>query len=221
MIEVQGVSKTYMVSGQKFTATDNVTLRVERGESVAIVGHSGSGKTTLLSMMGGLTRPNSGIVRIADIDIWAMNDNQRSEFRNRTISFIYQFASLIPTLTALENILLPAAFGDSQSGDLGKKAKDLLARVGLQDKMNYVPSQLSGGQQRRVAIARAFINDPQILLADEPTGDLDEETEKDIMQLFQTMKKDLGTTSVIVTHEQQIAACADRQLRMKDGKMVD
>jgi len=221
MIEVQGVSKTYMVSGQKFTATDNVTLRVERGESVAIVGHSGSGKTTLLSMMGGLTRPNSGIVRIADIDIWAMNDNQRSEFRNRTISFIYQFASLIPTLTALENILLPAAFGDSQSGDLGKKAKDLLARVGLQDKMNYVPSQLSGGQQRRVAIARAFINDPQILLADEPTGDLDEESEKDIMQLFQTMKKDLGTTSVIVTHEQQIAACADRQLRMKDGKMVD
>jgi len=221
MIEVQGVSKTYMVSGQKFTATDNVTLRVERGESVAIVGHSGSGKTTLLSMMGGLTRPNSGVVRIADIDIWAMNDNQRSEFRNRTISFIYQFASLIPTLTALENILLPAAFGDNQEEDLEKKAKDLLARVGLQDKMNYVPSQLSGGQQRRVAIARAFINNPQILLADEPTGDLDEETEKDIMQLFQTMKKDLGTTSVIVTHEQQIAACADRLLHMKDGRMVD
>ena len=221
MIEVQGVSKTYMVSGQRFTATDNVTLRVERGESVAIVGHSGSGKTTLLSMMGGLTRPNSGIVRIADTDIWTMDDNQRSEFRNRTISFIYQFASLIPTLTALENILLPSAFGVDPAGDAEKEAKDLLARVGLQDKMNFVPSQLSGGQQRRVAIARAFINHPQIVLADEPTGDLDEETEKEIIQLFRAMNQDHKTTFVIVTHEQQIAASADRQLHMKDGKLLD
>ena len=221
MIEVQGVSKTYMVSGQRFTATDNVTLRVERGERVAIVGHSGSGKTTLLSMMGGLTRPNSGIVRIADTDIWTMDDNQRSEFRNRTISFIYQFASLIPTLTALENILLPSAFGVDPAGDTEKEAKDLLARVGLQDKMNFVPSQLSGGQQRRVAIARAFINHPQIVLADEPTGDLDEETEKEIIQLFRAMNQDHKTTFVIVTHEQQIAASADRQLHMKDGKLLD
>ena len=221
MIEVQGASKTYMVSGQKFTAADDVTLRVARGEIVAIVGHSGSGKTTLLSMMGGLTRPNSGIVRIADTDIWGMNDDQRSEFRNRTISFIYQFASLIPTLSVLENILLPVAFGGVQSSDTEKEAKDLLISVGLHDKMNFFPSQLSGGQQRRVAIARAFINNPLIVLADEPTGDLDEETEREIIKLFGTMNKDRGITFVIVTHEQQIAANADRQLHMKDGRLLD
>jgi len=219
MIDVQTISKRYTVSGQIFTAAENISLTVHEGEMVSIIGHSGSGKTTLLSMIGGLTRPDEGTIRIAGTDLWALSDDARCEFRNRTTSFIYQFASLIPTLTALENVLLPTAFGTVRQ-DQEKKAKDLLARVGLKDKESFYPGQLSGGQQRRVAIARSFINDPQIVLADEPTGDLDEETEKEIIKLFKAMNKDKNLTFVIVTHEQQIAAASSRKLHMKDGRLT-
>lgn len=220
MISVQNISKIYKVNGQPFIAAEDLSLTIDKGEMVAIVGHSGSGKTTLLSMLGGLTRPDKGTVSIAGTDIWALNDNRRSEFRNRTINFIYQFSSLIPTLTALENVLLPSAFGSGPkiSAD---KARDLLQRVGLTDKEKFYPSQLSGGQQRRVAIARAFINDPQVLLADEPTGDLDEATEKEIINLFRSMNKERGITFVIVTHEQSIAAASQRRLSMKDGRLLN
>lgn len=219
MISVQNISKAYKIHGQPFTAAEDLSLTIDKGEMVAIVGHSGSGKTTLLSMIGGLTRPDRGTVKIADTDLWALSDNRRSEFRSRTISFIYQFASLIPTLTALENVLLPSAFCSDQNIS-NDKAKDLLRRVGLADKEKFYPAQLSGGQQRRVAIARAFINDPQVLLADEPTGDLDEATEKEIINLFHSMNKEQGITFVIVTHEQTIAASTQRRLSMKDGRLI-
>jgi putative ABC transport system ATP-binding protein/lipoprotein-releasing system ATP-binding protein len=216
MIEVTNLLKYYSISGQKLHAASNVQLSVAKGEMVAIVGHSGSGKTTLLSLIGGLTKPDKGTVCIDGSDLWAMNDNSRSEFRNKKISFIYQFSSLIPTLNVLENVILPTAFG-SDSLDYSAKAYQLLDRVGLVDKISFYPAQLSGGQQRRVAIARAFINNPEIVLADEPTGDLDAETEQEILRFFVDIKEQHKVTFVIVTHDRGIAAAADRQLTMTNG----
>ncbi len=216
MIEVKELSKTYSIDGQVFKAVDNVSFRVQRGEMMSIIGHSGSGKTTLLSLIGGLTKPASGSVLIEDRAIWSMSDDDLSEFRNKKMNFIYQFSSLVPTLTSLENIMLPTAFGD-YGEDVAGYAKELLALVGLKEKENSYPSHLSGGQQRRIAIARAFINRPDIVLADEPTGDLDEETEAEIISLFNRMNKDAGTTFVIVTHNKDIAARAARRLKMANG----
>ena len=220
MIEVRELNKKYDVDGQSLKAVDNVSLTIESGENVSIIGHSGSGKTTLLSLIGGLTRPDAGSVLIDNVNIWSMNDDRMSEFRNKKISFIYQFSSLIPTLTALENILLPTAFGD-YAEDIEGYAKELLNIVGLADKVNSYPSHLSGGQQRRVAVARAFINSPEIVLADEPTGDLDEESEKEVIELFRRMNEERKITFVIVTHNKEVAAKATRQLMMKHGILSD
>jgi len=216
MIEIRDISKTYRAGTETIRAVDNVNLRVEDGEFISIVGHSGSGKTTLLSLMGGLTRPDSGTVVIDSTDLWAISDNELSEFRNRKINFIYQFASLIPTLNVLENVLLPTAFG-SGGESYEEYARELIEMVGLSDKLDAYPSQLSGGQQRRVAIARAFINRPEIILADEPTGDLDEETEAEIMKLFHRMNEEKKTTFIIVTHSSDIARECKKQYRMSHG----
>lgn len=216
VIEIQNLTKTYSIDGQIFKAVNNASLSVDKGEMVSIIGHSGSGKTTLLSLIGGLTKPEAGKVLIENIDIWSMDDNALSLFRNKKISFIYQFASLIPTLTALENIMLPTAFG-RHTDDIQGCAEELISRAGLKEKSNAYPSHLSGGQQRRIAIARAFINRPDIILADEPTGDLDEETEKEIIRLFQNMNEEKKITFLIVTHNKEIASQAKRQLRMSNG----
>ncbi len=216
MIEVKELSKTYSIDGQIFKAVDNVSFAVSRGEMVSIIGQSGSGKTTLLSLIGGLTKPASGSVLIEGRAIWSMSDDDLSAFRNSKMNFIYQFSSLVPTLTSLENIMLPTAFGD-YGEDVSGYARELLAIVGLKEKENSYPSHLSGGQQRRIAIARAFINKPDIILADEPTGDLDEETETEIINLFDRMNKEAGTTFIIVTHNKDIAARAGRRLKMANG----
>jgi len=216
MIDVKTISKSYKAGGQLIKAVDNVNLHVDKGELMAIVGHSGSGKTTLLSLMGGLTKPEAGTVVVAGTDLWSLSDNELSRFRNQKINFIYQFASLIPTLTVLENVMLPTAFGAWTEGTT-EKAKDLLRMVGLEDKENSFPSQLSGGQQRRVAIARAFVNDPEVVLADEPTGDLDEETEADIFNLFKKFNEERQVTFVIVTHNRDLAGKTQRQIRMDHG----
>ncbi len=220
MIEVKGLTKSYALDGQVFKAADNVSFEVKKGEMVSVIGHSGSGKTTLLSLIGGLTRPDSGKVLIDGVDLWSMADDSMSEFRNRRISFIYQFSSLIPTLTALENIMLPTAFG-SYGEDVREYAVQLLALVGLQEKIGSYPSHLSGGQQRRVAIARAFINRPEIVLADEPTGDLDEETENEVLNLFRKMNEERNTTFIIVTHNKDIASQAGKQFRMSGGVLSE
>jgi len=220
MITVNQLFKYYKVGGQKLAAAEDVSLKIDKAEMVSIVGHSGSGKTTLLSLMGGLTRPDKGEVEIDNVNLWSMDDNQLSRFRNNKISFIYQFASLIPTLTVYENIILPTAFGQ-YSKDTAARAQSLLERVGLAKQARYYPSQLSGGQQRRVAIARAFINRPAVLLADEPTGDLDEATENDIMELFADLNQQENITFVIVTHSSEIARRAQRSLQMKDGRLID
>jgi putative ABC transport system ATP-binding protein/lipoprotein-releasing system ATP-binding protein len=216
VIEVRGITKKYDIDGQILKAVDNVSFSAKEGEMVSIIGHSGSGKTTLLSLIGGLTKPDSGQVLIYNSDIWTMDDDRLSEFRNRKISFIYQFSSLIPTLTALENIMLPTAFG-KYGEDIEGYAKELLALVGLKEKMGAYPSHLSGGQQRRIAIARAFINRPEIVLADEPTGDLDEDTETEVLGLFSRINRENATTFIVVTHNKEIASSAGKQLKMSNG----
>lgn len=220
MIEIRNLVKTYPIDGEVRKAVDNVSLAVGGGEMVSIIGHSGSGKTTLLNLIGGLTKPDSGLVIIEGLNIWSMDDDSRSELRNKKISFIYQFASLIPTLNSIENVMLPTAFG-SRREDSREYARELLSLVGLRDKMSSYPSHLSGGQQRRVAIARAFINRPQVILADEPTGDLDEETEQEMMRLFLRMNEEKGVTFILVTHNREIAGRARRRLTMSHGMLSE
>jgi len=216
LIEVSNLTKSYSAGGRILKAVDNASFSIKRSRMVSVIGHSGSGKTTLLSLIGGLTKPDSGLIMIDGVSIWSMSDNAMSEFRNKKISFIYQFSSLIPTLTSLENIILPTAFGDY--GDkTSEYAMELLDTVGLKDKADIYPSQLSGGQQRRVAIARAFINNPDIVLADEPTGDLDEETEAEIVNFFKLMNREKGVTFVIATHNNDLAQQTGRQLKMRGG----
>ena len=217
MIKLQNVSKTYKDGDQTVHAVNDVSLEVGAGDFVSVVGHSGSGKTTLLSLMGGLTKPQSGSVTIGGTEIWSLPDNDLSAFRNKNVNFIFQFASLVPTLTCLENVLLPTAFGKSGDG-LVDYAHTLIETVGLKDKTNSYPSRLSGGQQRRVAIARAFINSPRVILADEPTGDLDEATEADIMEIFRKKCAE-GTTFIIVTHNSSLAAEAKSRYRMSAGRL--
>jgi len=226
MIEAKGLTKRYLIGSEEIRAVDNVSLSIKKGEFVSIVGHSGSGKTTLLSLLGGLTRPDTGSINIDGIDILSLNDNELSEYRNEKVSFIYQFSSLIPTLTALENVILPTIFSKKKIGGEGNssrnlidKAKELLSLVGLKDKFNAYPSQLSGGQQRRVAIARAFINDPELVLADEPTGDLDEDTEKEVMDLFERFNREMGITFILVTHNRELAKGAKRRFQMISGRI--
>jgi len=219
MIELSGLSKTYKDGDQTIGAVSDVNLNVEDGDFVSIIGHSGSGKTTLLSLMGGLTKPDAGKVVIGGTDIWTLDDDRLSEFRNKNVNFIFQFASLVPTLTVKENVMLPTAFGKGVAG-ADEYAVELIDMVGLSDKLNSFPSRLSGGQQRRVAIARAFINHPKVILADEPTGDLDEETEADIMKIFKDMNQ-RGMTFVIVTHNQSLASFARRQLMMSAGVLAE
>lgn len=220
MIEAKGLTKRYFIGSEEIRAVDNVSLSIKKGEFVSIVGHSGSGKTTLLSLLGGLTRPDTGSINIDGIDILSLKDNELSEYRNEKVSFIYQFSSLIPTLTALENVILPTIFFKKKiGGNLIDKAKELLSLVGLKDKFNAYPSQLSGGQQRRVAIARAFINDPELVLADEPTGDLDEDTEKEVMDLFERFNREMGITFILVTHNRELAKGAKRRFQMISGRI--
>jgi ABC-type lipoprotein export system ATPase subunit len=221
MIRVENLSKVYTIEGEPLVAVDDVSFEVDKGEFISIVGHSGSGKTTLLSLIGGLTRPTSGKVFINDVDIWALGDNLMSEFRNRNIGFMFQFSSLIPTLNVLDNVLLPVSFGGKATKEVKKRAEEYLDLVGLSGRTRSYPSQLSGGQQRRVAIARALINEPEIILADEPTGDLDIQTEGEILRLFQRINAEKEITFLIVTHAQNIADYTERMIVMKDGKVFE
>jgi ABC-type lipoprotein export system ATPase subunit len=218
IIAVKDLSKYYQDGDRLVKAVDQVDLAIVPGDFLSIVGHSGSGKTTLLSLLGGLTRPTSGTVEVDGVDLWSISDDELARLRNRRVSFIYQFASLISTLTALENVMLPAVF-TSPPRDVRSKALELLSAVGLGEKIRAYPSRLSGGQQRRVAIARSFINDPSIVLADEPTGDLDQETEGEMFDFFTEFNRK-QVAFVLVTHSLQLAAKAATQLRMEHGRLT-
>lgn len=216
-IEITELTKIYSVDKSTIMAADNISLKIEKGEFLSIVGHSGSGKTTLLSLIGGIIRPTSGKVMYQGADICSLVDDKLSEYRNEKIGFMFQFASLLPMLTAKENVLLPGLFGSQGKLNNDKKAAEFLQMLGIGDKVNAYPSHLSGGQQRRVAIARALMNDPDVILADEPTGDLDEETEAEIMDLFKRLNKEKKVTFIFITHNLDLARQAQKQIRMTHG----
>lgn len=224
MIAVRNIVKSYLVDGRPVKAVDSASFECGKGEYVSVIGHSGSGKSTLPSLIGGLTRPDSGDIVIDGTSILSLDDDALSEYRNKKLNFIFQFSSLIPTLTALENVMLPVSLSVSHKRpkeDVKKEAAGLLEMAGLADKVKAYPSQLSGGQQRRVAIVRSFINNPEIILADEPTGDLDEETEAEMIKIFKRMNQEKGITFIVVTHSTSIANEAGRTLRMHNGRLEE
>jgi len=216
-ILLQDLSKRYSAE-QTINAVDKVSLEIEQGRFLAIVGRSGSGKSTLLGMLGGISKPSSGTVALDGTNLFSLNANERADFRNEKIGFVFQFASLLPSLRAIDNVALPALIGNT----LGERnayarARSLLQQVGLGNKVDSYPSQLSGGEQRRVAIARALINSPSLLLADEPTADLDETTEKEILDLLVDIHRAFDLTLIVVTHNSEIAEKADQVVEMRSG----
>lgn len=224
-IAIDKVSKIYSLENERINAVNDISVEFGKGDFVSISGHSGSGKTTLLSIIGGITKPTSGKIFFEGSDIYSFGSDKLSEYRCERIGLMFQFASLMPMLTAKENLLLPALFKTRtlrlNDYETEKKAEGLLNMVGLEDKINAYPSQLSGGQQRRVAIARSFMNAPDIILADEPTGDLDEETEKDMMKFFMRMNEEKELTFIIVTHSSELAGQTKRRLKMSNGVLTD
>lgn len=202
-------------------ALRGVNLEIHRNEMVGIIGPSGSGKSTLLGIIGGLDSPSTGRVEIDGIDISRMNENQLTDIRNQKIGFVFQFFNLIPTLTAVENVALPVEFAQMRRHQPFSRARELLEMLGLGDRFNHKPNELSGGQQQRVAIARALANDPPILLADEPTGNLDSHSGETVMAALNTIRDENGTTVVLVTHDRSLANQMDRVLLLEDGKITD
>lgn len=218
VLKVEKLSKIYGKDGISVKALDEISLSIEKGEFVAVVGSSGSGKSTLLHCIGGVDAPTSGKVFVGEHDIYALKDEQQSVMRRRHIGLIYQFYNLIPTLNVKENIVLPSEL-DRQKVD-EDYLNELLELLGLRERIKHLPNELSGGQQQRVAIARALINRPSILLADEPTGNLDSKNSKEIMELLKEANVKFGQTIVMVTHDQNLAQYADRILTIEDGKIV-
>jgi ABC-type lipoprotein export system ATPase subunit len=219
-IELMDLHKHYRQGTTVVRALDGVSLRVESGEFVSIVGRSGSGKTTLLDMMGLLLRPSGGTVRLGGVDTAQLSERSRAHLRGRRIGFIFQEYNLLPSLSVLENVMLPLRYVAGSDGDGRRRALRLLELVGLADRAHVRPFQLSGGQQQRVAIARALVMDPAIVLADEPTGAVDTETSEQILALMRTLNREEGVTFVIVTHDLELAARTDRMIRLRDGRIV-
>lgn len=219
ILKVQNLRKSYDSGSKKLTVLDDINFEIEENETFAIVGPSGSGKTTLLGLCAGLDQPDSGEIELCGSMIQDLNEDQRALLRNQKVGFVFQNFQLIPTLTALENVAVPLELrGDK---DAIKISKNLLEKVGLASRYDHYPSQLSGGEQQRVALARAFSNRPQILFADEPTGNLDEETGQNVVELLLNLNKEAGTTLVIVTHDMELARKTQRILKLKGGKVLE
>ena len=218
MIVASGLGQTYRSAGRTLTVLADIDLRIEPEEFVAIVGPSGSGKTTLLGLLAGLDRPSAGAVHLDGNDIGALTEDERARFRADRIGFVFQTFQLIPTLTALENVGVPLELS-GRSGEAESRAAHLLGRVGLSDRLSHYPAQLSGGEQQRVALARAFANRPRILFADEPTGNLDAETGRTVIELIRELHGAERTTLVLVTHDPALAGLADRVVRLEAGRI--
>lgn len=218
ILKINGLEKTYTSGLKQLTVLQKVSFEVEKGQTFSIVGPSGSGKTTLLGLAAGLDTPNSGTVELCGYDLSALNEDERAQLRNEQVGFIFQDFQLLPTLTALENVSVPLELQGSKNA--ASKAKELLEKVGLGKRVNHYPSQLSGGEQQRVAVARAFSNNPSILFADEPTGNLDEETGEKVIQLLLNLNEEVGTTLVIITHDLDLAARTQQILKLKGGKIL-
>lgn len=220
ILQVSGLVKELPMGRDKLAILRGVNMSVLPGEIVAIVGPSGSGKTTLLGLIGGLDTPTAGSIVLAGQEISRLNEDKLADVRNRTIGFVFQFFNLVPTLTALENVMLPIQFDDKSRFSPEKRARELLTMIGLGHRLNHKPKELSGGEQQRVAIARALSNQPAILLGDEPTGNLDSERGEEILTLIQQLRRDLGLTVILVTHDPKVASRSDRILTMKDGNFT-
>ena len=220
IIRVRGLARELRLGKVSVHALRNVNMEIYAGEMVSIVGPSGSGKSTLLGLIGGLDSPSSGSVEIDGVDITHMNEDQLTTIRNEKIGFIFQFFNLIPTLTALENVALPIQFAHRPRYQPNQRARELLDLLGLGDRMNHRPAELSGGEQQRVAIARALANNPPLLLADEPTGNLDTASGHVVLEALRNAQREAGTTVVLVTHDPELAGITDRQLTLVDGQIV-
>ncbi len=218
ILKITGLEKTYTSGNKQLTVLHDISFDVEKGQTFSIVGPSGSGKTTLLGLCAGLDKPNAGSVELCGQDLNNLNEDQRAQLRNKEVGFIFQNFQLLPTLTALENVSVPLELQGAK--DATKKSKMLLEKVGLGQRMHHYPSQLSGGEQQRVALARAFANKPSILFADEPTGNLDEETGEKVIQLLFDLNKENGTTLVIISHDLELAHRTQQILRLKGGTIV-
>jgi putative ABC transport system ATP-binding protein len=218
ILSLDGVSKTYQSAGRTLTVLDHISFSVDAGSTLAIVGPSGSGKTTLLGLCAGLDRSTAGSIYLHDIQLDDLSEDKRAQVRNLYVGFIFQNFQLLPTLTALENVMVPLELRGEKN--IRPTAIDLLDKVGLADRGHHYPAQLSGGEQQRVSLARAFSNKPQILFADEPTGNLDAETSEKIVKLIFDLNKEAGTTLILVTHDHELASKTNRIIRLKGGKMV-
>ncbi|MBI5019191.1 ABC transporter ATP-binding protein [Candidatus Gottesmanbacteria bacterium] len=219
LLRIKNVSKQYVMDGVVFQALNNVSLTIKKGEFVAIMGPSGSGKSTLMHIIGCLDRPTSGNVYIEEHDIFTANDAELAEIRNTHIGFVFQQFNLLRRTSSLDNVMLPLVYAKVAPRERKSRAIDMLKEVGLAEKMSNFPSQLSGGQQQRVAIARALVSRPSIILADEPTGNLDSKSGRDIMDIFESLYRK-GSTIVLVTHDEDVAHHAKRIIRITDGKII-
>lgn len=220
IVEFRGVSKTFPADGRAFSALSDIDLRLPAGEFIAVVGKSGSGKSTLLNLIAGIDRPSAGQVLVAGTSVHALDESRLAAWRGRNVGVVFQFFQLLPTLTVLENVMLPMDFCRTLPAAKARaRARDLLDRVGIADQAFKLPSELSGGQQQRAAIARALANDPQLLVADEPTGNLDSHTAEAVLQLL-TAQKHEGKTVLMVTHERDIDPLVDRVITLSDGRVV-
>ncbi|MBO8163424.1 MAG: ABC transporter ATP-binding protein [Brevibacillus sp.] len=220
-LTVEGVRHSYDSGKLKVPVLFDISLHIKAGEFVALCGSSGSGKTSLLNLLAGLTKPDEGRIWVSGHEISRMNENKLCIFRRNYLGFVFQSFNLLPTLTAVENVELPLVFSGEKKRNRRKRAIEMLEQVGLGDRIHHKPNELSGGQQQRVSIARALVNKPNIVLADEPTGNLDSVTEQEILQLMRSINREHGTTFVIVTHDDEVAKQSDRIIFLKDGRIVD
>jgi putative ABC transport system ATP-binding protein len=218
ILNITSLGKTYNSAGKTLTVLDNINFSVNAGSTNAIVGPSGSGKTTLLGLCAGLDRSSTGIVELNGINLGGLSEDQRAQVRNQYVGFIFQNFQLLPTLTALENVMVPLELRGEKN--IKARSMDLLDKVGLTDRGHHYPAQLSGGEQQRVSLARAFSNQPKILFADEPTGNLDAETSEKVVKLIFDLNREAGTTLVLVTHDLDLAAKTQRIIRIKGGKLA-
>ena len=221
LIEVKNAIKTYQMGDELFYAMNDISFEIEQGDFVAIMGASGSGKSTCMNMLGTLDKPNSGEYRLDGVDVFSLNADELSDIRNNKIGFVFQGFNLISRTSAIDNVMMPMIYKGIPEEERYERAKEALKIVGLEKKENNLPSQMSGGQQQRVAIARAIVNDAPLILADEPTGNLDTKTSIDVMEFFVNLNEKLGKTIVLVTHEPDIAEYTKRTLRFKDGKIIE
>lgn len=219
LLEVTDLCKSYSSGAARVDVLDGISLMVDRGETIALLGASGAGKSTLMHILGALDRPTSGTVRYAGEDIFKKSEAQLALFRNRSIGFVFQFHHLLPEFTALENVMMPALINGMNRKDATEAATSLLDEVGLKHRYTHKPGELSGGEQQRVAVARALVMGPQLLLADEPTGNLDMKTSESVHQLFSELHKSRGLTVLVVTHNERLASGMSRQIRLQDGKI--